>query len=223
MCLRAELHALVMRRAQRLFGSGKSDVMEQSENSSRGAGETPQARHQMTMSYIRFGAMVATSTVVMFVLMYLSTFTWEHVRWSETRVYMALLMGASMALIMLGFMLTMYRSTRLNAGIAVGAVALFALALALVRSQTTVQDTSYMSAMIPHHSIAILTSERSDIEDVRVCELAVEIIEAQRREIDEMSWLIDDIDENGPATTRAQANARPVPTFEGTSDRSCPE
>lgn len=74
----------------------------------------------MQMSYLRFGAMVATSTVVMFILMYLNTFAWDHVRWSETRVYMALLMGSTMGLIMLGFMLSMYRSTRLNIGIAAG-------------------------------------------------------------------------------------------------------
>ncbi|MEX1022741.1 MAG: DUF305 domain-containing protein [Dehalococcoidia bacterium] len=175
----------------------------------------------MRMSYVRFAAMVATATVVMFILMYLNTFAWDHVRWSETRTYMALLMGASMAIIMLGFMLSMYRNTRLNVGIAIGGVLVFAVALFLVRSQTTVDDTSYMSAMIPHHSIAILTSERSQIDDVRVCELAIEISEAQRREIAEMSWLIDDIDANGPAETRAEADQRAVPAFEGTSDRSC--
>lgn len=79
-----------------------------------------------------------------------------------------------------------------------------------------------MSAMMPHHSIAILTSEHSEIEDVRVCELAVKIIEAQRQEISEMDWLIEDIGENGLATTVAEAEERPVPKFEGTSDRSCP-
>lgn len=187
------------------------------------ASNSDRNHREMRMSYARFGAMIATSTVVMFVLMYLNTFTWGHVRWSETRAYMALLMGATMSLVMLGFLLSMYRNTRLNVGIGVGSVGLFVLALFLVRSQTTVDDASYLSAMIPHHSIAILTSERAGIEDVRVCELAVSIIEAQRREIDEMSWLIDDIDEHGRATTRAEADARPVPAFEGTSDRSCPE
>lgn len=92
----------------------------------------------------------------------------------------------------------------------------------LVRSQVTVSVPSYMRAMIPHHSIAILTSERSEIDDLRVCELAVEITEAQRREISEMEWLITDIDENGPAATPAEAEQRPVPEFEGTSTRSCP-
>jgi uncharacterized protein (DUF305 family) len=81
----------------------------------------------------------------------------------------------------------------------------------LVRSQATVEDRSYMRAMMPHHSIAILTSERAGIEDLRVRELADGIIASQRREISEMEWLIDDIRENGPALTAAEAAARPVP------------
>ncbi len=79
-----------------------------------------------------------------------------------------------------------------------------------------------MKAMIPHHSIAILTSERSESRDVRVCELQVAIIEAQRREIAEMTWLIDDIERNGPAESVEEARARQVPDFEGTSERVCP-
>lgn len=173
------------------------------------------------MSYRRFGAMILTSTVVMFVLMYLNTYAWGHIQWSETRAYMALIMGATMAVIMLGFMLNMYRSARVNIGIVAAAVLLFAGGLWLVRSQATVQDRSYMRAMIPHHSIAILTSERSDLNDVRVCELAVGIIEAQRREIAEMEWLIADIGANGPAETVEAAGARSVPEFQGTSDRNC--
>jgi len=174
------------------------------------------------MSYLRFGAMIAASMVFMYMVMYLNTFELSHVRWSETRFFMTLLMGATMATIMLGFMLGMYKNRRANVAIVLGSLVLFGLATWLVRSQTTVQETSYMSAMIPHHSIAILTSERSEIEDVRVCELAVEIIEAQRREISEMEWLIADIDENGPAASQVAAEQRPVPEFVGTSTRSCP-
>jgi len=173
------------------------------------------------MSYGRFGAMILTSTIVMFGLMYLNTVALDHARWSETRVYLALLMGATMAVIMLGFMLSMYRNTMVNIGIAAGAVIVFAGSLWLVRSQTTVQDRSWMRAMIPHHSIAILTSERAEIQDYRVCELATGIIDAKRREIDEMDWLIADISDNGPAATADEAAARPVPEFEGASDRSC--
>lgn len=164
-------------------------------------------------NYARFAAMIATSTAVMLGLMYLNTYQWSHVRWSETRFYMALVMGAAMAIVMLLFMLGMYRSTKVNVAILVASVAVFAGALALVRSQATVQDQSWMRAMIPHHSIAILTSERAEIDDVRVRELADEIIAAQRREIAEMEWLIDDIEENGVAATEAEAAERPVPDF----------
>jgi hypothetical protein len=176
-------------------------------------------RSQMQRMYWRFGAMIATSTAAMFALMYLNTYEWDHVQWSETRFYMAFVMGSTMAVIMLLFMIGMYKSRVVNAAILVGAVAIFAGSLWLVRSQTTVQDTSYMRAMIPHHSIAILTSERSEITDLRVLRLADEIILAQRREIDEMKWLIDDIAENGKVTTEAELEARPVPEFEPTDGR----
>ena len=138
------------------------------------------------MSYIRFGLMILTSTVVMFILMYLNTYAWEHVFFSETRTYMAIMMGATMAVIMLAYMLGMYSNTPLNIAIFAGAVIVFALSLCLVRSQVTVSGPSYMRAMIPHHSIAVMTSERAQIRDPRVRKLADEIIEAQRREIAEM-------------------------------------
>ena len=160
-----------------------------------------------------FAAMIATSVVAMFVLTYVSSYELSHVRWSETRFFMTFVMGSTMAVIMLGFMLGMYRSAKVNVGIVVASVIVFALAPGLVRSQTTVQDQSYMRAMIPHHSIAILTSERAEIEDARVRELADEIIAAQRREIQEMDWLIADIEQNGAAVTAPEAQARPVPDF----------
>ncbi|MBS1303450.1 DUF305 domain-containing protein [Loktanella sp. SALINAS62] len=147
------------------------------------------------MSYIRFGLMILTSTVVMFILMYLNTYAWEHVFFSETRTYMAILMGATMAVIMLGYMLSMYSNKMLNIAIFTGSVIVFALSLWLVRSQVTVSGTSYMRAMIPHHSIAIMTSERAQIRDPRVQKLAHDIIVAQRREIAEMRYLIDEVSE----------------------------
>lgn len=143
--------------------------------------------------YVRFGLMILTSTLVMFILMYLNTYAWEHVFFSETRAYMAILMGATMAVIMLAYMLGMYSNTALNITIFAGAVIAFALSLWLVRSQATVSGPSYMRAMIPHHSIAIMTSERAQIRDPRVRKLAEEIIEAQRREIAEMRYLIADV------------------------------
>ena len=144
--------------------------------------------------YAKFGAMIATSTLVMFGLMYLNTYQPDHAFFSETRAYMALVMGASMAIIMLAFMLKMHPSRRANVAIFAGSAIVFAVALWLVRSQATVGEVSYMKAMIPHHSIAIMTSERAGISDPRVRKLADQIIESQRREIAEMKALINDLE-----------------------------
>lgn len=145
--------------------------------------------------YPRFLLMIATSTVVMFCLTYLNSWALRHVYFSETRAYMALLMGSVMALVMLAFMAGMYRNRAANIAIVAGAAAVFAGSLWLVRSQETVEDVAWMRAMIPHHSIAILTSERAQIDDPRVRVLAQGIIEAQKREIAEMQSLIDELDD----------------------------
>ena len=148
------------------------------------------------MSYARFGAMIVTATVIMFGLMYLNTYALDHVWFSQTRAWMAVVMGAAMAVVMLAFMLNMYKSSKANVAIALASVVLFAGALWLVRSQETVDDVSFMKAMIPHHSIAILTSRRAHIRNPRVRKLADEIIEAQVREIGEMEKLIADLEQN---------------------------
>lgn len=144
--------------------------------------------------YGKFAAMILTSTVVMFGLMYLNTYQSDHIFFSETRMYMAFIMGAVMAVIMLGFMFNMYSSKKINIAIILGSIGIFAVSLWLVRSQETIEDVSWMKAMIPHHSIAILTSERAHIKDPRVRKLADGIIETQRKEIAEMEALIRDLE-----------------------------
>lgn len=146
-----------------------------------------------SMKYTTFAQMIAASTVIMFGLMYLNTYSTDHIFFSETRAYMALVMGAAMAIVMLGFMWKMYPNKGVNVGILAASVIVFGVSLWLVRSQATVDDVSYMRAMIPHHSIAIMTSERANISDPRVRKLADEIIAAQRREIGEMETYIKDL------------------------------
>ena len=153
-----------------------------------------QTKENDMTNYRLFGAMIATSTAVMLLVMYLNTYAIDHVYWSETRFYMALVMGATMAMIMLSFMLGMYKSTKTNVAIFATSIAVFAGSLYLVRSQETVEDVSWMKAMIPHHSIAILTSERAEITDPRVRELADQIIQTQKKEIAEMQRLIADLE-----------------------------
>lgn len=126
----------------------------------------------MKNRYGTFLAMIATSIFAMFVMTYLNSWEFGHVFWSETRAYMVLYMGAVMVVIMLAYMLGMYTNKAANAAIVAGAVVVFAGSLWLVRSQASVEDVSWMKAMIPHHSIAILTSSRAEISDPRVRKLA---------------------------------------------------
>ncbi len=170
--------------------------------------------HQNKSTYRTFAAMVGISTVLMYGLMYLNTYEISHIFLSETRIYMALIMGAVMAVVMLTFMRGMYNNKRINRAIYIGSLLVFVVALYFVRSQILVGDSAYMSGMIPHHSIAILTSERANIEDVRVRKLADGIIETQRREIKEMEWLLDDIRRNGIASTQDEGAKRAVPKFQ---------
>lgn len=145
--------------------------------------------------YAKFGVMIATSTILMYAFMYFNVFQLDHIFFSETRAYMALMMGSVMAIVMLLFMWNMYDKRRLNAFILAGSAAVLVLSIWLMRSQSTVEDVSWMKAMIPHHSIAILTSERANLSDPRVQELAKSIVEAQRKEIDEMKKLIEELEE----------------------------
>ena len=151
------------------------------------------------MRYGRFAAMVATSTFVMFGLMYLNTYAFEHVLFSQTRAWMALMMGGVMAAIMLLFMWGMYANKGANYAILVGALVVAGGALWLVRGQQTVGDVAYMKAMIPHHSIAIMTSERAHIKDPEVRKLADGIIDAQVREIELMKRHIARLEANPTA------------------------
>ena len=148
--------------------------------------------------------MIATSTVVMFGLMYLNTYALDHVVYSQTRTWMAVVMGADDGGHHARLHVAMYKNRRANIAILVGSVVVFAGALWLVRSQETVDDVSYMKAMIPHHSIAIMTSERAHIKDREVRKLADEIIEAQVREIAEMKRLIARLEAHPDPERRAR-------------------
>lgn len=146
-----------------------------------------QQKRQRRM-YLRFAAMIATSTMVMFVLTYGNTYDAGHIQFSQERLYVALLMGGAMALVMLSFMVSMmYKSRTLNIVVVATALVVFGLAHTASRAQWFIDDELYMKGRIPHHSIAILTSERADI------------------------------DENGVASTKEEAAERPVPKFQGTA------
>jgi hypothetical protein len=156
-----------------------------------------QHRHAMKMGWGRFAAMIASSTFIMFFLMYQLVYEADHLTFSMNRMIAALVMGAVMTAVMLSFMWSMYEGVGTKVAVLAGAVLLAGILLYVNRSQSLIDDTRFMRAMIPHHSIAINNARKADIRDPRVRELADEIIAAQVREIRTMELLIDDIERNG--------------------------
>lgn len=146
-------------------------------------------------NYKTFFLMLGCSFVAMYFTMYLNTYTIDHVYFSLTRFYMSCLGISAMAVIMWFFMRKMYKNKKKNISILLGSLILFVSALGLVRAQSPiVGDMLWLKAMIPHHSIAILTSERADIQDPQVKKLAEDIIEAQKKEIDAVKAMIKRLD-----------------------------
>jgi len=153
--------------------------------------ESNEEKKMKGSSYGKFFWMLGLSFIAMYITMYLNSYEFDHVYFSLTRFYMACLGISAMAVIMLSFMLKMYKNRKKNIGIYIGSALLFVSALGLVRAQAPIiGDVLYMKAMIPHHSIAILTSKRADIKDPETKKLAEEIIEAQEREIAQMKKII---------------------------------
>ncbi len=149
------------------------------------------SKHKSSNNYTKFFLMLGSSFIAMYITMYLNTYAIDHVYFSMTRFYMVCLGISTMAVIMWFFMRNMYKNKKKNISILVGSFVLFIGALGLVRAQAPIiGDVLWLKGMIPHHSIAILTSERAAIQDPEVKKLAEDIIKAQRKEIEEMKTMI---------------------------------
>jgi hypothetical protein len=156
-----------------------------------------QHKHGMKMGWGRFAAMIATSTATMFFLMYQLVYEADHLTFSVNRLLASLIMGSVMTVVMLGYMWSMYEGMGTKIAVLVSGALLSVVLLYANRSQSLIDDSRFMRAMIPHHSIAVNNARKADIRDPRVRELADEIIASQVREIRTMKLLLDDIDRNG--------------------------
>lgn len=165
-------------------------------------------------SWKRFAAMIATSTVIMFFLMYQLVYEADHLLFSVNRLLASLVMGGVMTVVMLGFMWSMFEQKNVKVAVLVGAAVLAGTLLYLNRAQRLIDDTRFMKSMIPHHSIAINNARKADIRDPRVRKLADEIIASQVREIREMQLLIEDIERSGRRGDRTLPAAPAVVTPE---------
>jgi len=147
-------------------------------------------------NYTKFILMLTGSAISMYLTMYFNTYEFSHIFFSWTRVYMTFIGISGMAIIMFLFMKNMYKNKKKNLAIVVGSILLMGFSTFLVRQQLPIEDVKWMKAMIPHHSIAILTSNRADLKDPEVKQLAEEIIKAQEREIAEMKRMIKRLEDN---------------------------
>ncbi|MDT3401120.1 hypothetical protein QE417_000192 [Mucilaginibacter terrae] len=141
--------------------------------------------------YTRFLIMLALSFMIMYAVMYLNVYEWDHIYLNLTRFYMTLLMICPMAVLMLMMMRNMYTDRKKNFLIMVFSIVIFGTALWGVRLQIAVGDIQWMKGMIPHHSIAVLTSKNAELKDPEVRKLADSIVKAQQAEIIQMKKMIE--------------------------------
>ncbi len=134
-------------------------------------------------NYKTFILMLILSFFMMYAVMYLNVDQLDHIYLNITRLYMTLLMVS-----------LMYKNKKLNTIIVLSSIAVFTLALIGVRTQTPIGDVQYMKEMIPHHSIAIMTSKNAHLKDPEVKKLAQSIIDAQEKEIAEMKRILARMD-----------------------------
>ncbi|HEY9001259.1 MAG TPA: DUF305 domain-containing protein [Mucilaginibacter sp.] len=144
-------------------------------------------------NYSKLCVMLALSFVLMYAIMFLNVDDVSHIYINMTRFYMTILMICAMAVLMVAMMPMMYANKKKNTIIIISSVVVFVLAFAGVHKQAGIGDIQYMKGMIPHHSIAIMTSENAHIKDARVRKLADGIIKTQKKEIAEMKEMIDSL------------------------------
>jgi uncharacterized protein (DUF305 family) len=144
--------------------------------------------------YATLGAALAVHFMIMYALTFVGVNALDDVFHNLNRFYMAVVMVAPMTIVMLGFMHHMFGNLRLNLALYVVAALVFAGALFAIRSQAFIGDEQLVRSMIPHHSIAIKTCERADLQDHEIIELCEEIVQVQREEIAQMRAILERLD-----------------------------
>ncbi|MDQ1096706.1 MULTISPECIES: DUF305 domain-containing protein [Chryseobacterium] len=142
------------------------------------------------MNYRKFFLMMFFSFILMYIMMFLNVNAAEDYYTSLTRIYMALMMVAPMAILMIMMMGRMYPDRKKNSMIIIISALVFIASFTALRLQLAVGDAQYLRAMIPHHSSAIMTSRHAGIKDPEVRALADSIIKSQQREIDQMNRIL---------------------------------
>lgn len=137
--------------------------------------------------YRRFLIMIALHFIAMYILMYSMVNVFDNVFNSFNQVYMAALMTASMVLIELPLMSSMYKSKKRNAVIIAAGLIVLIGSFLMIRQQTLISDRQFLRSMIPHHAGAILMCNEAAIQEREIQELCRSIVSGQQAEIDLMT------------------------------------
>ena len=161
-------------------------------NESHGHGAS-MSQKSVTRHYVMLAVNLGLSLLVMYLAMFAMIFTWGEFIQNINFFYMALVMWAPMAVIMLLTMRSMYPHQGLNLILHVAFIAIFVLALLGIRAQAFVGDRQFVQSMIPHHSGAILMCKEASLKDAELRELCYGpggIIASQKREVAQMKAIL---------------------------------
>lgn len=155
--------------------------------------QTPMDPRMMRRHYGMLGINLALSLAIMYFAMFAMIYAWGEFIQNLNFFYMALVMWAPMAVVMLLTMQSMYRNTKLNIALYVAFAAVFVLSFAGIRQQGLVGDRAFLRSMIPHHSGAVLMCKRASLHDAEIRELCFGpngIVASQTREIEQMKGIL---------------------------------
>ena len=146
-------------------------------------------------SYLTLAAAITVHFFIMWALTYSGVYAWDHIFVNLNRFYMAVVMVAPMVVVMLVAMRHMFENKRLNIALHAVSAVVFVLAFAAIQNQWVVGDKQLSRSMIPHHSVAIKTCEKAQLDDPETVELCEKIVKAQREEIAQMRDILERLDD----------------------------
>ena len=113
------------------------------DHSDRGTGRTS--------AYLMLALNLLISGIVMYLVMFTMIDGPTEFYNNLNMAYMAVMMVAPMAILMVSMMGAMYQSRAVNIAIIIGSAGLFAAAFVCMRQQTAIDDVQFLRSMIPHH------------------------------------------------------------------------
>lgn len=157
-----------------------------------GHGEHGEMNREMVRHhYLMLGVNLLLSLIIMYVAMFAMIWSWGAFVQNINFFYMALVMWAPMAAVMLLTMRPMYPNKKLNGLLYLGFAAVFVLSMIGIREQSLVGDRQFLRSMIPHHSGAVLMCEKAKITDPEIQSLCQGIVSSQTSEIDQMEAILE--------------------------------